>query len=373
MLTPFDDYPIHQTPAPIAEVGSGHPDMQERYTFSGFDAAGALFFAATIGIFPNRGVMDASLSVLADGIQRSVNASGRLTPERNGLAVGPFRLEVIEPLRSLRFVVGTVDLGIEADMIFTATAAAVAEPRICSHEASVLVDDFTRMIQWGTWQGNLSVDGAPHRLSPESHLGIRERTWGIRQTDSGSRVTPSHTLPQTFQVRISAQCDDQVINLAIDEDSDGRRAYESSLSLTADGTPTKLGSLHHHITWKPGTRWIEHATFDVEADDGGVHHLELQPLVTFAMRGIGYTDPQWAHGSWKGELVLGTRSWVFADLEPTDFRNIHVQHVFDTQWVRPDGSRHNGVGLVDQLVVNDHHPSGLTGFLDGFDNATARR
>lgn len=56
MLTPFDDYPVHQTPLPLAHVGDGHPDHYDRFWFNGYNED--LFFAVALGLYPNRGIID---------------------------------------------------------------------------------------------------------------------------------------------------------------------------------------------------------------------------------------------------------------------------------------------------------------------------
>ena len=55
MLTPFDDFPIHQTPAPIAQPVSADPNHYDRYFFNGYTTDGAVFFGAMtyIGNGPN--------------------------------------------------------------------------------------------------------------------------------------------------------------------------------------------------------------------------------------------------------------------------------------------------------------------------------
>ncbi|CAM5720953.1 hypothetical protein MAUB1S_00761 [Mycolicibacterium aubagnense] len=47
MLTPFDDYPVHQTPLPIAHAGNGHPDHYDRFWFNGYTED--LYFAVAQG------------------------------------------------------------------------------------------------------------------------------------------------------------------------------------------------------------------------------------------------------------------------------------------------------------------------------------
>ena len=49
MLTPYDDYPIHQTADPVAHPSSADPNHYDRYFFNGFSRDGSLFFAAAMG------------------------------------------------------------------------------------------------------------------------------------------------------------------------------------------------------------------------------------------------------------------------------------------------------------------------------------
>ena len=51
MLSKGDDYPIHQTPEPIAYV-AGQRNFYDRYFFNGYDAAGEKFFAFALGVYP---------------------------------------------------------------------------------------------------------------------------------------------------------------------------------------------------------------------------------------------------------------------------------------------------------------------------------
>src|SRR6516225_8971949 len=102
MLTRLDDYPIHQTAEPIAHPGTGDRNFYDRYFFHGYTREADLFFAVALGLYPNRRVMDAAVSVVWRGVQRTVRAS-RLAPfERTQTRVGPISVEVLEPLRRLR-------------------------------------------------------------------------------------------------------------------------------------------------------------------------------------------------------------------------------------------------------------------------------
>ena len=89
MLTSFDDYPIHQTAEPVAQPASGDRNVYDRYFFNGYSRDGDLFFAAALGLYPNRGVMDAAFSVVRGGRQHVVRASRRAPLDRRDTRVGP--------------------------------------------------------------------------------------------------------------------------------------------------------------------------------------------------------------------------------------------------------------------------------------------
>src|SRR5262249_20924539 len=120
MLTSYDDYPIHQNPEPVAHPGTGDRNFYDRYFFNGYSRAGDLFFAAALGVYPNRRVMDAAFSVVRDGQQHVVRAS-RLAPlDRRDTRVGPIFVEVLEPLRALHLRASDNDFGLSADLAFYA-------------------------------------------------------------------------------------------------------------------------------------------------------------------------------------------------------------------------------------------------------------
>src|SRR6478609_7773983 len=156
LLTPFDDYPIHPSGDPIAHPATGDPNHYDRYWFNGHQKAGDFYFGAAMGHYPVRGVIDAAFSLVIDGVEHSVFASGRMPFDRS-TAIGPLRIEVVEPLRAIRYVVEPNEHGIEADLTFRATTVAIEEPRQTRRSAEgILVMDNTRLTQWGTWEGTIT-------------------------------------------------------------------------------------------------------------------------------------------------------------------------------------------------------------------------
>ena len=368
MLNRLDDYPIHQTPEPVAHAGSSDPNFYDRYFFNGYAKDGALFFGAALGVYPNRRVMDAAFSVVRDGRQHTVHAS-RLAPgERTETEVGPIRVEVEDPMRVLTLTVGKNELGIEGELRFTARCDAIEEPRVTRSDGTRIFMDATRFTQFGSWSGRLRVDGRHVEVDDDEILGCRDRSWGVRPVGERPAVAPPAPPPQIYWIWAPLHFDDHCFLLGTFQDEAGRPWHEHAASVPTwasqvDASPDgrspveRLHGPRHRIDFEPGTRRARAARIGYE---GAEHEIELEPLLTFQMLGLGYFSPDWGHGLWKGEEAVGCESWELAKLAPLDPRHVHVQ-----QLVRARMGERQGIGVLEQLMIGPHAPSGFTGLLDG--------
>jgi hypothetical protein len=89
--------------------------------------------------------------------------------------------------------------------------------------------------------------------------------------------------------------------------------------------------------------------------------VELEPLYEFQMLGLGYLHPEWSHGVWKGESAVGATRLALPVADPLAVQHLHVQAVCRAR--TSDGEE--GIGILEQLVIGPHQPSGLAGLLDG--------
>ncbi|MEB2285710.1 MAG: hypothetical protein B6D46_09125 [Polyangiaceae bacterium UTPRO1] len=363
MLTRLDDYPLHQTAEPIAQPATGDRNFYDRYFFNGYTRAGDLFFAAALGVYPNRRVMDAAFSVVRDGRQWVVRGS-RLAPiERTETTVGPITVEVVEPLRTLRVRVAENAHGLAADLVFRARTAAIEEPRFTHRVAGRLVMDSTRLTQFGTWEGRLTVGDASVALAPAAVLGCRDRSWGVRLVGEPEGGAPGMP-PQFYWLWAPINFDDVCVHFDVNEDGEGRRWHANgNLARVGDfteGGVEYLQAVAQQVRWRPGTRRARAAKIVLTPHRRPPLTLELEPLFAFQMRGLGYLDPEWGHGMWKGEEAVGGDVWTLADLDPLDPRHVHVQQLCRA---RLDGRE--GLGVLEQLVLGPHAPSGFRSILDG--------
>ena len=359
-LTKGDDFPIHQTPEPIAYSGTDR-NFYDRYFFNGYSRAGDFFFAAALGVYPNRRVMDAAFSVVQGGQQWVVRASRLAPTERTETTVGPITVEVVEPLRVLRLRVGANPHGLAADVTFTARTAAIEEPRFTHRVAGRLVMDSTRLTQFGAWGGTITVAGAT--VDVATMLGTRDRSWGIRMVGEPEGGAPG-MLPQFFWLWAPVHFDDVCVHFDVNEDAEGRRWHANGnlarVGAFGEDAIEYIKSVEHRVRWRPGTRRAAAATLVLTPHGRAPLTIEFEPLLAFQMRGLGYLDPEWGQGMWKGEEAVGGDIWTLADLDPLDPRHLHVQQLCRA---RMDGRE--GIGVFEQLVIGPHTPSGFKSIIDG--------
>lgn len=367
MITSFDDFPIHQTSAPIAHAASGDPGHYDRYFYNGYSHDGALFFAVAMGLYPNRHVMDAAFSVVYKGEQISVHASARAPHDRlQCTKVGPIHVDVKVPLKLHTISVNSPEHGITAEVTFHAASLPFEEPPFLQRVGNRVTMDYTRLTQLGAWSGWIEIDGVRQNLTPDAHKGSRDRSWGIRNV--GERVqlgAPIPQAPQFFWLWAPVCFDGFGTMFDLNEYADGQRWHESGAMLIGADTIKNAHKLEYQYTWEPGTRRAEAFDLTYEFADTS-SHLHFEPLVHFQMLGLGYLHPEWGHGFHKGDLAVGGERFTVPVPDPLAMHHLHTQTVSRVTCQNSDGTTHEGIGVLETLVIGAHAPSGFVGMDDGY-------
>jgi hypothetical protein len=178
MLSRFDDFPIHQTPEPVSHPVTTDRNFYDRYWFNGFIPDQAFYFGIALGLYPNREIMDCAFSVVHGGEQRSFHASRRAPSDRGELAVGPFRVEIIEPMKTLRVALAPNETGLSCTLTFEAATSCIEEERQILRREKRVFADVTRFTQFGRWSGEIRIDGNVVAIRPDQTSAIRDRSWG---------------------------------------------------------------------------------------------------------------------------------------------------------------------------------------------------
>jgi hypothetical protein len=373
VLTSFDDYPIHQASVPIANSASGDVNQYDRYFFNGYSSDGSLYFAAAMGLYPNRHVADAAFCVVrptGEGDTReqaSVFVSQRAPADRrDATRLGPIEVRVIEPLHVLRVLVDAPEQGIRTDLTFTRRSPVIEEPHFFQRTGNRTFMDYTRLTQFGSWQGWLEVDGERIEVDPVDVLGSRDRSWGIRPVGEPAAQGAPTGWPQFFWLWAPVNFPSCSTHFDVNEYADGRRWHEvGAFAPVGETEAVSSRTVEWRGEWRPGTRWAAWLEYDLVHWDGSVDTVRLEPMYEFHMRGIGYGNPEFGHGYWKGELVVGGERISSPVDTPCAREHVHVQAMCRATLTRADGSVEHGLGILEQLAFGDH-VSGLRGILDPY-------
>jgi hypothetical protein len=366
VLSPADDYLIHQLPETIDHVGSSDRNFFSRYYFNAHDDRGEVFLIAGMGQYPNLGVTDAFATVVHGDVQHVVRASRELGADRLNTRVGPIAVEVLEGLRRLRVVCDPNEWGVAFDLTWQGTVPAFEEPRHFRRQHGRVVEDYLRLSQTGRWTGTLSVGDRTWTVEPDRWWGVRDHAWGIRPIGPPEPAGIEATRPPfegMFWHYCPIQFPDFTILYIAGEDADGKRTHEEAVRLYPFGSgrePERLGSPRHAIEFRSGTREATHARLWIPEAGGRELVIDAELLRRCwigAGTGYGYFDPGWIHGMYQGPLKVGGLRWDTTDPE---FRS-RFGFVTDTA-ARFTLDGRVGYGLFELMILGVYRPYGFTGW-----------
>lgn len=359
MITSGDDFPIHQTPEPVQQVFTSDRNFYDRFFFNGYWREGEPYFAVAMGIYPNVGIIDASINVIWGGVQHCVRASRVLGADRMDTRVGPISIEIVHPMRAIRLRVDHPE--IKADLTFEARAMPIEEPRFSRRNGPRMMFDITRFTQHGGYSGSLTVGGRKFDATPARVWGSRDRSWGVRNIGPQDPAGVPATEPSQFYWLWSPNnFENLCTHFDVNENSDGSRWHQFGAIAKADPTaPIEVASaVECKVNYLSGTRHAREAEILLRTASGE-QRVELQTIYNFYMQGIGYGHPKWGHGMYVGANVADYESFKLAEVDQSQQLVQHIQAV-----CRAKIGASEGMGILEMLIIGPHAPSGLKGMLD---------
>ena len=360
MPVALDEYPLHQAPLSMRYVASSDRNFYDRCYFNAHDRTGEVFLVTGAGIYPQLGVKDAYAVVRRGNLQHVVRCSDALDDERLNLAVGPYRIEVVEPLQRIHLVLDADEAGIGFDLTWQGSFAAIDEERHLLRTGVRPILDTWRFAQLGTWSGQLRVAGETFEVTPDRWVGSRDRSWGIRPVGVADPAGRPADDPNDFGfwwLYVPIRFDDYAIVLIAQEDGSGHRTLNDAVRIRANGRIEQLGWPRVRITYRSGSRHPEHARIELTEPDGSPLVLEVDTLAPVPLHvGCGYGgDPEWGHGQWRGRDWLDGATYDFDDpaIEARSPWGV-VDHVG-----RATCNGDVGWGLFEHGTIGRHAPSGF--------------
>lgn len=327
MLTPYDDFPIHQLATTLDHVGTSDPRFFDRYWFVIYGEDGEIALAMGVGVYKNTGVVDGFVSAVVDGVQHNLRASRALRPNY-APSVGPLRIEVIEGLRQFRLIAEPSERSsLAIDLHWLAGFGPFEEAHHFTRSNGVLVEDYRRFYQHGRATGSVSVDGTT--LSGE-FWSFRDRSFGVRPGMGGpmpataadargrddAQIDASGQAVLTFGGGFST--DEFSATCTFAETADGKTiGLNGRLVRSDDGVPDPFTAVTHDLDFH-ANGVVRGGEVRFATKSGETFPVELTGLTQpLAYVGFGYLDG-WTDrlglGAFRGPLLIESDSYDVSDV-----------------------------------------------------------
>ncbi|MDC0769720.1 hypothetical protein [Streptomyces sp. HD] len=338
-------------------VATSDRNAYDRCIFHVLDHEGRALLIVGLGVYPNVGVIDAYATLRVGDTLHAVRASDALGEDRMRLAVGPLRIEVVEPLRRLRLVCD--DDALSYDITWTAEFPALWEPHHVQRRGDRLSLEGRRFVQAGGVAGVVRAGGREFRVAPAEWTGTRDRSWGVRPIpgEEGGRFAEERPTEGFHWIWCPVRFDDRFLMVIVQEDADGHRSLNEATLVRPGHRDRQLGWPQTEITYRSGTRQPERALIHL-GDVRKPQELEVEVLASSPLAiGAGYPPADdWQHGTWQG------RGWT--DRRVYDLTGAHPLAAYGVTdhaaRFRLDGRV--GHGIFEHGSFGRHAPSGFTDF-----------
>lgn len=403
MLTPYDEYPVHQAPQPFSYIPSTDYSWDEGYWFAVFNPEEKVFLGIGARVNPNTDMFGGYAMINVDGIQRTVRFS-RTWRSNFELDLGPLHIRFPEPMKKIALTLDDNASGIAFDLLWEGTSAAYQEDRQTVVHRGRRTTDQTRYSQAGRVHGSLSVGTRSWALDPEKWVGGRDHSWGL-YVERAPLAPPAHLLPP----RLAPKGKPRALRVwtcfrtgpvsgffHIHEDADGEQGqlddpfgapFGGVFNVPGRDEVLHLASGSHRITYREGTRIATHAVIDLADEEGEAWQLELTPVAMPWMPAtLGYTPGSWKDGgtfhTYHGSEDLATEwdefdfreqpiahmPYNLADPDAPDSFGlgfnfakpiIGIEYLTRAVLRGPDGTAHEGGAHFEHYVNGAYHPYGF--------------
>lgn len=356
-LSSYDEYFTHQIPLPHTVVGSSDPAWRERYWINIQDIASAdVMMVCGIGQYPNQNTQEAFVSVVVGDTQRNIRLSRSLLPQIDATGVGPFSVQVVEPLRTLRLLLDENPSGISFDIKWDATIMAGLEERHFEVQHGRVTHDLMRYQQVGRATGRLDTPDGSFAVEPSAWWGERDHSWGIRPIPNRGQGAPP-SVPATWKFLMFAplQFETFGIYLYTYEVAPGQPVHISGRIApsieSGQSLEERIVAVDHDLVWDTDAPvlTLESGTLRLTTSRGREVEVDIQarPARVY-LRGGGYGGwNDWFQGHWKGDDAFEHDQWNLKDVA---MLRRYIKHSSD-HLVQGRCEGELGFGIIEYMVL----------------------
>lgn len=385
MLTPYDEFPVHQYSQPFSVMPVSDFNWDDGYYFGVYSADAGIHLYSGLRVTPNADMVGAYAGVNRNGVQRTVRSSRIWRPDFD-TAVGPIRYEFEEPFKTIRLVLEPNESELSFDIRWLALSPPHQEEHHVARNRGRLTTDQTRYSQTGTAEGWIEIDGERIEVRPHEWYSMRDHSWGLYEprsplSDPAKWLPPKEKTAGRRALRFWMPFESRELGgfYQFHEDEHGGQGglndvfgtpFEGLLHLhDEEGTSIRLVSGQHDLRFKPGTRLMQGGTIDLVDEHGREWRQELEvaipPWLTFP---IGYYEGTWKDGgnihTYHGpdNPYVEWDEFDFSD-QPTshrDYNGREYKGIYGGEYLvrvhtdGPDGFTSDGLAQIEFFVHRTH-------------------
>jgi hypothetical protein len=171
--------------------------------------------------------------------------------------------------------------------------------------------------------------------------------------------------PQFFWLWAPAQFGSHALFAHTNDDAEGEPWNRSAVLVEcASGAEERLRNPVFHLRHTPGTRRASAMRLEATRRDGTPVRVTMTPHAHFQMAGLGYGHRTRGHGVHHGQLSVAHERWESAAIDPAVPLHAHVQALVAAELRLGDAAPIAGRGVLEQLAIGAHAPSGFRELFD---------
>ena len=340
MITPYDEFPVHQSPHPFSQVPSTDYAWDDGMFFGVFNSELKTAFIIYMRVSPNTDVIAGSALMSVADRQYTV----RLKQPWRGhfdTSMGPVSIRFVEPLKVIRVTMRPNESELTCDFEWVALGQPYTEPHHFAASRGRTTTDQTRYNQSGTGRGWIQLGDMRYSFSEGEWWGGRDHSWGLYAARPHLSPNPKWLPPQEVPaVREGLHwmswwgSPDHSGFVSVNESEEGEQVKMNEVFGTPlvggidyglDKPGPKVVAARHKMEFHPETRVLARVTWLLTDVDGGEWTQVYVPTGGF--------NP-FSMGAWSDGGSLST----YSDKPRHEIEDVHFSGL-TYEAVRPDGRR----------------------------------
>jgi hypothetical protein len=358
VLIGLDEHPLHQITTSFAGVAGSDPQWNDGHYVCFCDLEGTVCLTSNVRLYQNNDVLDGFICLRHAGRQHNIRLSRRLRPDIDHYGVGPLRIELVEPMRTLRLVLDENEFGIACDVLCHSTVRPYEDPVEVTRLDGRLLSERATYELVGSCDGWVDVGGQRHQLTPERASFFRNHSWGNQAGRGGPRYgapRPPRRVPGVRQWVLFRAGGHGGFYFF---DPSGRAASGKGAVLFADRSVPVTG-IEHELEFYDGGRRVQRGTFQLTDADGEQRSYSFTDLGWVYCQGGGYFggfDDGLGQGVYRGDYHVEGEVWDVS--HPTTIvdeagRSFEFAHDWAESFVRLSTGDETGLAHFECVVIRD--------------------